>query len=515
MSILNHINDEEVRQWKKSSIVRHDLFNFESKIDYGLELTEKNTTKYLITTYFFIPRSLIINRDSYSKEQFFSDLNNRIRFKTPKMSIEEILNEQNELSPMYTILRSLNSIEDENFNIETITRFQRELCLLADIIKVSFRDQFNYIHYNYNEINKQYHIPDLIHNYLKSIERLQSKLTTIRNRINLSQIPIKSRESFQFVDEYISLQIERWLTKILKIFEEKINQESKLKMIELIEKEQIHREHLNSSLIISENNSNENFSYQEGILKKYMQSVLYLEKKKKDPRSQSLEIFYSLAAGVAMFFSLFFGFFLLSFFPLYSIPFIFVSVVIYMLKDRIKENIRGISQKAVGSLFSDQRIDIVDGFNKEKIGKSTEIVNFKIKDKIPREILRIRRSSNINSIEERGKPEEVIVYKKKIILFNKKIRQFHTRRREISDVIRFNIREFLRYADDPIQFISKWNVDKHKIENIPISKVYHLNLILKLTEFKGKKIKKTSFKKFRVIIDQKGIKRVLEPEFVL
>ena len=515
MSILNHKNDEEVRQWKKSSIVRHDLFNFESKIDYGLELTEKNKTKYLITTYFFIPRSLIINRDSYSKEQFFSDLNNRIRFKTPKMSIEEILNEQNKLSPMNTILRSLNDIERGNSNLGIIAKVQRELCLLADIIKVSLRDRFNYIHYNYNEIIRQYHIPDLVHKYLKLIESLQSRLKIIGNRIYLTQIPIKLRESFQLVDEYISLQIEKWLTQFLNGFEEIVNEENKSNMIELIEKEQIHRENLNSSLIISENNSNENFSYQEGIMKKYVQSVLYLEKKKKDPKSQSLEIFYSIAAGVAMFFSLFFGFLILSFFPLYSIPFIIGSVVIYMLKDRIKDNIRGISQKAVGSLFPDQRIDIVDGFNKEKIGKSKEIVNFAPKNKIPQEILRIRRSSNISSIEERGKPEQVIVYEKKINLFNKKIKQFHTRRKDISDVIRFNIKEFLRYADDPIQYISKWNVDKHKIENIPVSKVYHLNLILKLTEFKGKNIKKTSYKKFRVIIDQKGIKRVLEPEFVL
>ncbi len=515
MPILKPTDGEKIKEWKESSIKRHDLYNFESKIDYELELTEKKKTLYLITTYFFIPSSLLINKDSYNKDQFFSDLNNRIRFKTPKMSIKEILNKRNELSPMNTILKSLKKIEHGNFNIGNLTKIQRELCLLADIIKVSLRDRFNHIQSNYNEIKEQYQIQDLVSEYLESIKRLQLKLEMIGNRIYLTQIPIKLRDSFQFADEYISLQIEKWLTSFLKVFEEKINQENKSNMIELIEKEQKHREYLKSSLVIFENANNENFSYQEGIMKKYVQSVLYLEKKKKDPKSQSLEIFYSVAAGVAMFFSLFFGFFILSFFPMYSIPFILGSVVIYMLKDRIKDNIRGISQKAVGSLFPDRRIDIVDGFNKEKIGKSKEIVNFKSKDKIPREILKIRRSSNISSIEERGKPEEVIVYEKKITLFNKKIKQFHTRRKDISDVIRFNIRGFLRYADDPNQSLSKWNVDKNMIENIQVSKVYHLNLILKLTSFKGKKVKKISFKKFRVIIDQKGIKRVLEPEFTL
>ncbi len=509
------MDDEKIRDWKESSIERHDLYNFESKIDYTLERTEKKKTSYLLATYFFIPSSLQINKDSYSKEQFFSDNNNRIRFKTPKMSIAGILDEQNKLSPMNTILKALKDIEYGKSNTDIITKIQRELCLLADIIKVSLRDQFNYIQNNYNNLKKQYNIQDMINFYLESIKKLQAKLELEGNKILMTQIPIKIREAFQFANEYISLQIEKWLTRSLKVFEDEFSQEIKNSMIEVIEKEQEHRDYLKSSLIILENANNETFSYQEGIMKKYVQSVLYLEKKKKDPKSQSLEIFYSVAAGVAMFFSLFFGFLILSFFAMYSIPFIIATVVIYMLKDRIKDNIRGVSQKAVGSMFPDQRIDIVDGLNKEKIGKSKEIVNFKSKDKIPPEILRIRRSSNISSIEERGKPEEVILYEKRITLFNKKIKQFHTRRKDISDVIRFNVRGFLRYADDPIQFISKWNVNKKEIENLSISKVYHLNLVLKLTSFKGKKVNKIYYKKFRVVIDQNGIKRVLELEFTL
>ncbi len=513
--ILKAMDDEKIRDWKESSIERHDLYNFESKIDYTLELTDEKKTSYHLATYFFIPSSLQINKDTYGKEQFFSDINNRIRFKTPKLPLEGILDEQNELSPMNTILKSMKDIEYGKSDLDSITKIERELCLLADMIKVFLRDQFNYIQNNYNKTRKQYNLPDLIDSYLESIKKLKMKLKLMGSRMLMTQIPIRLHEAFQFADEYISLQIEKWFTRFLKDFGDKINQEIKTRMIVLIEKEQQHREYLKSLLIIIEKDNNETFSYQEGIMKKYVQSVLYLEKKKKDPKSQSLEIFYSVAAGVAMFFSLFFGFLILSFFPTYSIPFIIATVVIYMLKDRIKDNIRGVSQKAVGSLFPDQRIDIVDGFNKEKIGKSNEIVSFKNKNKIPPEILKIRRSSNISSIEERGKPEDVLLYKKKITLFNKKIKQFHVRRKDLSDVIRFNIRGFLRYADDPIQFLSKWNVDKKKIEDIPVSKVYHLNLVLKLTSFKGKKVNKIHYKKFRVIIDQQGIKRVLEPKFHL
>ncbi|MFW9819229.1 MAG: hypothetical protein ACFFE5_06425 [Candidatus Thorarchaeota archaeon] len=515
MTFFKGKNIEKIKDWEESSIQRHDLYNFESKIDYTLEQTEKKKTSYLLATYFFIPSSLQINKSSYSKEQFFSDINNRIRFKTPKMPIEEILDKRNENSPLITILESLKNLKSNNSNSDIINKIQREFCLLADIVKVALRDQFNYFQKNYYELIEQHSMLKLINSYLESIKKLQLKLKLLENNVLTLHKMKDLQEAFQFADEYISLQIEKWLTRFLKVFGDKISQEIKISLTELIEKEQEHREYIKSTLIIFEYDENETFSYQEGIMKKYLQRVLYLEKKKKDPKSQSLEIFYSVAAGVAMFLSLFLGFLILSFFTMYSIPFIIATVVIYMLKDRIKENIRGISQKAVGSLFPDQHIDIVDGFNREKIGKSKEIVNFKSKDKIPPEILNIRRSSNISSIEERGKPEEVILYEKKITLFNKKIRQFHTRRNDISDVIRFNVRDFLRYADDPIQISSKWNSDEKKIVEIPVAKVYHLNLVVKLTSYKGKKVNKIHYKKYRVIIDQKGIKRVLEPDFTL
>ena len=90
---------------------RHDLHNFESKINYSLEETKKQNTTFLLDTYFFIPEPLQINETTYTKDQFFADINNRIRFKTPKMSIDGIINEKNKLSPLNTIFSNLKIVE--------------------------------------------------------------------------------------------------------------------------------------------------------------------------------------------------------------------------------------------------------------------------------------------------------------------------------------------------------------------------------------------------------------------
>ncbi|MFW9973184.1 MAG: hypothetical protein ACFFDF_23575, partial [Candidatus Odinarchaeota archaeon] len=281
------------------------------------------------------------------------------------MTIDRILDESNELSPMNTILKALKLFESGKSDKKILTKTQRELCLLADLIKVFLRDQFKYFQNNYSDLKNQDNYIEMIHSHLESIKKLQERMEWLANKFSNPQIPNELHEAFQFADEYISLQIEEWITKSLEFFKDKVNEETENLMIEIIERELKHRENIRSLLLVHENDTNEIFTYQEGILKKYVQSVLYLDKKKKDPRSRSLEIFYSVAAGIAMFFSLFFGFLILSYFAMYSIPFIIATGVIYMLKDRIKENIRSMSQKAVGSIFPDQRIDIVDGFNKE------------------------------------------------------------------------------------------------------------------------------------------------------
>ena len=61
------IATKQKKKWsKESSIKRHDLNNFESKIDYKytLEQNKKKKTSYLLETFFFFPKSLQINKDT-------------------------------------------------------------------------------------------------------------------------------------------------------------------------------------------------------------------------------------------------------------------------------------------------------------------------------------------------------------------------------------------------------------------------------------------------------------------
>ncbi|TFG02028.1 MAG: hypothetical protein EU539_13450 [Promethearchaeota archaeon] len=504
------------KKWKESSMERHDNYNFESKIDYILDRTpSEKESSYLLEVFLFIPENLQINRESYSKEQFFLDLNNRIRFKTPQMTIQGLLDEDNKLSPIHVVLKKLKEIEYGEISHETHIRIEREIRLLACIVKASLRDQFTFILTFYQKLKEQGNFASVISNYLDDIVKLESKMSFLRETFSISQISYNLREALNYADEYISLQIKTWIAKSLIALEKQIDNDIRNKMIKIIEREQDFRKSINSQLILEEHSENETFTYHESILKKYVQGVLYLEKKKKDPKSRSLEFLYSFAAGIAMFFSLFLTVLLLAAYDVNSIPFIILAIVIYIFKDRLKDIFRGYSQKAVGLVFPDQRVDIVDNFYQKTIGESREKVRFIEWGDIPDEILRVRRSSNKSPLEEAGKPEVVISYLQKITLLNEKIDEIHTRKKDLSNIIRFNIQDFLKYADDPIQHELLWNDKTAEVEEVPISKVYHLNIVLKLSSYKGKNIKRLFFKKFRVVLDQKGIKRIEEPDILL
>jgi len=469
----------------------------------------------LIDTYFFIPRSLQINKQSYSKEKFYSDLNNNIRFKTPKMSIDGILDQDNSFSPFNVISAKIKEIEYGNISGEPLRKIQRELKLLACIIKSSLRDQFSYFINYFEQVKGSINSNESFRIYIKSIEKLQAKMVYLREKFAMAQIPFDIRETFRYSDEYISLQIEMWLTNSLRTFEKEFDNETQKMIIKGINLEQSYRKSVGSRISLKEGLDNEEFTYMEGIMKKYLQSVLYLEKRKKDPKSSSLQMLYSITAGFAMFLSLLLGLILLLFFNVNDIPFILGIVVIYMLKDRVKDIFRNSSQKALGLYFPDARTDIIDVFFKEKIGVSKEKVIFLNWEKIPIEILKIRESSNISPIEKEGKPEVCILHTKKIKLFRQKIDKHHTRQKDISDVFRFNVTDFLKYADDPIRTELNWNEKKNQIELVPVSKVYHLNLVIKLTTFDKRKPSDVYFKKYRVILDQKGIKNVMEIKFTI
>ena len=124
-------------------------------------------------------------------------------------------------------------------------------------------------------------------------------------------------------------------------------------------------------------------------------------------------------------------------------------------------------------------------------------------------------ASSKHDIEHEGKPETIIRYSKEVKIRPKNVIKKHQRNLDLHDIMRFNVRHFIQYADDTTRYEDWYNPETKQVEKIECVKVYHLNLVLRLqyVDEKGNDI--TTYKKVRVVLTQDGIKSMTEPDFIL
>ena len=117
---------------------------------------------------------------------------------------------------------------------------------------------------------------------------------------------------------------------------------------------------------------------------------------------------------------------------------------------------------------------------------------------------------NITSIDEEGKPERVIKYEKEVELFPARISRFHERRRDLNDIMRLNIDDFLKQADDPTVAYLHLNSESGQLESSQCRRVYHVNLILKYSFYDAQKHVRFRFQRIRLILNRNGIVKLEE-----
>ena len=472
------VDNYDMRDSFSSLFEQHDKFNFQVKSDYKLNPDEK-FNKYRLHIYFFIPSELGINSKSYTKEKFFSDKNNRIRFRTPQLSIRSLINTNNKLSPFYRIQKILESYQDGNPFDSLKKDIIYELRVLASVIKSNIRDettsfiqQTSKIQMGVNEYNR-------LSKFIADIEELGTLFQTLESKLSLEKVGESIRTVFSICYQYVLLQIQDNLTRLL----DELNLPPaysglRRKIIYLIELQITLRTKLNSKLVRNPETKNEEYVYWEDLFKKLNQSVLYLPLKDTDKTFQWTEILFSFAAGMAMFISLMLGFAVANSFSQNTTPYILALVVAYILKDRIKDNLRNVSKKAMGFMFPDKSFEIHDSTSDNQIGTIRESMKFLEVEDIPKDIYKIRMAQAQHDVGYEVKLETIIRYSKEVKIRHETIAKQHTRNQNLHDIMKFNIRNFIQYADDPIRYEKWYNKENGKVEEIECIKVYHLNLVM-------------------------------------
>ena len=508
---------EETNDFLDSEIRFHDKQRFEMKLDMELSSPKKNS--YKVETYFFIPRALNIGPRSYSKMDFYNNTQRYIRFKVPKMGLLKLIDPDIEFSPFNRIRKKTILILKGNKDIKTVNSVYNEFKLLGCMIKSEFKDYGSFFIRELEKAGSGDSAEDYLSlaknltSFIENSKNLISKIDVLRAQLSQPDMPLKIREAVGFFEEYFSLITEESVTYLLDAVKKPdygdIFAECEKEMIGIISSQNKFRRDNNYFSFIKDERHNEVFVYRRGVLKKFISSVLYLKVEISDRNALS-QILFGLAAGFAMLFAVITTLYAQSKFSLNSFPFVFIIVLSYIFKDRIKDWLKVFFSKSMVKWISDRQVAILDPMNDEKIGVLKEAFSFISDSSVSDDILKIRNVDNITSIDEDGKPERVFKHEKKVVIFPEKILEFHERLKDISDIMRFNIGCFTAHADDPLARHRYLEPESGSVKTAVCPRVYHINVIVKYTCLSAWQNERISYDRIRIILSKDGILRIEE-----
>ena len=474
----------------------HDKFSIEIKQSY-YSLFQKKKSDYRVLTYLFIPNALNINEQTYSKDQFYKDSRANIRYNTPEYTLLELIEKKN--SPLNKLIFAIRKLPTKP-NKEQLVKIETLDKLFATVFSSSIRN-------TNREIRKKIKEKKDSQSVIVFVEKIEGILREYRESLKfLQELEINDYQKslFSFGDEFISNVIEHQILilhkyikrndvekeEILNLLLKLLKQEQKYKQVKFYDN--IDFEHLNQETII----------HKRSQLKKYIDSILFLNKNIRKDGTLVEQSIFALAAGLAMLFSTGIAFYYQQKYGNFTKAFFVALVLSYMMKDRIKGLIGGLFISKAHSFYSDYKIDILNA-NKHKVGMIKENFTFVPFKKLGPKIKKYRLSNRTLNVDDDLFGEHIIQYKKSIVLYPKKIGEevFDEKLNSIVDITRINFFRFTQNMDNPKK--SYFVIKDDQIVKSEADKVYHINVIQKFYTEEG-----IEFKRYRVVINRDGIKRI-------
>ncbi|MDF2549818.1 MAG: putative rane protein [Chlamydiales bacterium] len=494
---------EELRE----EVRLRDRYQLELQTNY-FPVSIKESNRYQMEFYFFLPQSLRIEPQTYSKEQFYADQTSFIRFKTPSISFKQLVDPSSKRSPLAKIRRILAQGEG---NSEAEEQISNELKLLGNIVRSGLRNRCREI------ADEVYLEGKRLTRLEKEVEGLAHDLIRLRDAYlavleALKRHPsAKLKQEGSYIDEFLSLTIEHYLTRLIDLLcQEELELNGLDWLRKVIRRESWHRTTKGYPSVLSEEDSleeQEHFLYRRGLLKKFVMDALLLSFGRSQPAKQVMPYIGSLAAALAMLF--YFTFFVLQgqVFVINSMPFILVTVLLYVLKDRIKDAAKTLFEKKAVTRYPDYRTTLYTPQSAVKIGSVEETFRFLDESQVPDDVAAFSRS--FQDIEQEIEQDQQTVFcLKKELFLNGHLLKRGARRFEIKHIFRFHVERFLQKAGDPFHFYYTYDFEAQSVKAMKIPKVYYIPIVIRNTFKTSSGQVKVELKRVRLVIDKEGIKRI-------
>ncbi|MBX5481770.1 MAG: hypothetical protein IRZ16_08000 [Myxococcaceae bacterium] len=491
----------------------HDRKQFELKLEYQPSGRDPRS-EYRVEMFLFLPSSLNIDAENYPRQQFYSDIHNYVRLKTPVLEVDDILCAEG--SPLVRLERLVER------GPAAVAASQSDLVYQAKLLSCEFRGALRRfasgVDARCDELSpdpsagaraleqRTRKMRDGTRRILERLRAFNEMITTMPG------IEERTRASLRLVDEYMSLTVEQFFRKAVTDMDALprtglwVDLRKEL-MGEVIREESYRRARQLPS-VLSTTGDNEEYMHRVGFLKKFCMNILFLRVRRDQSRQGFEEVLFALAAGIAMAFATAIAFWAQMRFAQVSLNFFLILVVGYMMKDRIKEGMRRIFSRVLSRYLFDRSTRITDPVTGERIGVCKEKVDYIRPDAVPPEIQALRQADDFVTVSQGELSEVLIRYQKEIVLDAGALPKMSSGSEGVTDIIRLNVQRFLRDMDEPEYALEYVDLEEFTIGRIRGAKSYQVDLACRFTfddaDDKGKQVELV-----RLVLDRNGIKRMI------
>ncbi len=456
------------------NVNKHDDHSVEFKLGFSNSGGKDEMKTYAVNTWIFIPGSLDIDPETYGKDQFYRDIKSNVRLITPIYPLNEIADADS--VPLKHLRDAVTQLVNEP-NQANADSYEYSIKMFAAIYKSSLRDLTEKI-IRCNDYQEAETLCDFM---IMNARHILNSFRSLSDIIYNSGTDRKFKTFFMFGDEYMSRQTDYRCFKIFR--KSKFPQECGifLKLENLLEHEREHKKKMEfETFNRSDRKRSSRLVHHYGMLKKFIESELYIKLKKKRDGFAVEQLYYSIAAGLAMIFATGVAWLFQIKYGNVTWPLFIALVISYMLKDRIKELMRYYFAHKRLNRYFDHKAHI--HIQNNNVGVIKEGVDFISKSQIPEEVRDLRLSgANV--------PGEDTIFEERVLLYRNFVQIDHNKLHKIASypvggvnqILRLHINRFTLKMDNPEVPVEIWNrPGDYSLINVP--KYYNIHIVVQMTE---------------------------------
>ncbi len=472
----------------------HDPFQLELKRDLPLESQARTqrTTPHTLEAWFWVPGQLGLDEPVFHREAFYRDLTAYVRFHTPRATDTDALLAR--LAPVGEALARIAAGRPHGMDATVV---HRELRLFAAVFRAGQRD-------GVRRCLAHLHEDPLRAEHLDAGTFVLARFRAFRTAASSPSLPAHDAEALLAVEDFLSLQaIEGWYALLAAIHLVEGLRDgaaaARLRAAIASETDQRALSGLQGRLDPDDAVTNERFVTRMNTLKKFVLAVLHVRLVHSRRTQHVQDLLFGVAAALAMTVAV-----ALQVWTAWTVGMptgpgpalvVFVGTAVggYILKDRMKEWLKGWFAARIPQWLHDRRTELVSEAG--HLGSVEETVHLVRPDDVAPDV-RAMRVNGEGSITAGERAHEDVVHYRRTTSF------LHEgappEMQAVDEILRFHVERWLRRMDEPTRNLSQLQPDG-SVKRIRAAKNYTVQVILRLDG---------TLERYAVVLNKKGLVRV-------